>query len=90
MIIRSSEDIGGAIYEARRKLRLTQKELAKRAGVSTRWLREVEHGKATSQIGLVLRIMGFLGLELDIGYRSSQPHEDYPDLANALAEIYAC
>lgn len=90
MIIRSSEDIGGAIYEARRKLRLTQCELARRAGVSSRWLREVEHGKATAQIGLVLRIFRFLGLLLEISNQDSQPHDDYPDLAKALDEIYSC
>ena len=90
MIIRSSEEIGGAIYEARRNRRLTQNELAKRAGVSTRWLREAEHGKATAQIGLVLRVTNYLGLELDGGYQSAQNLDDYPEIESALAEIYAC
>ena len=61
MLIRTADDIGAAIFEARRRRRLTQVDLAAQAGVTSRGLREVEHGKPTAEIGLVLRVIAFLG-----------------------------
>jgi transcriptional regulator with XRE-family HTH domain len=71
---------------------MTQVELAKQAGVTSRWLREVEHGKATAEVGLVLRIMGFLGLELQITNRDENKatapvDSDYPDIDKILREM---
>lgn len=59
--------LGTAIRLRRRALGLTQADLAMQAGISTQTLSAVENGKATAQIGLVLRICRDLGLTLHAG-----------------------
>ena len=44
---------------------MSQRELAERAGVSRKWVYEVEAGKATSEFGLILRALDALGLTID-------------------------
>ena len=92
MLIRTADDIGAAIFEARRRRRLTQVDLAAQAGVTSRWLREVEHGKPTAEIGLVLRVIAFLGLEIDLANPadrkpSASADEEYPDIDNVIARM---
>jgi HTH-type transcriptional regulator / antitoxin HipB len=62
----SSKDIGNVIRAKRKADHLTQAEAAALCGVGTRFLGELEHGKATAQIGKVLRILNCLGLQLQI------------------------
>ncbi len=54
------------IHARRRTLRLTQDELADLAGVSTRFVHELEHAKATVRLDKVLAILHVLGLELSV------------------------
>jgi transcriptional regulator with XRE-family HTH domain len=44
---------------------MTQSRLAKTAGVSRRWLSDLESGKPTAEVGLVLKVLNALGLVLD-------------------------
>jgi HTH-type transcriptional regulator / antitoxin HipB len=62
----SSEDIGNMIRAKRKADSLTQAEAAAICGVGTRFWGELERGKATAQIGKVLRILNCLGLQLQI------------------------
>jgi HTH-type transcriptional regulator/antitoxin HipB len=55
MLLRAPIDIGCAIRDRRSKLGLDQQELARRVGVSRKWIVEVEKGKPRAEIGLVLR-----------------------------------
>ncbi len=64
MRIRTPLDLGLAIRERRRALGLDQRSLAKRIGVSRQWLVEVEKGKARAEVGLVLRALKALDIEL--------------------------
>jgi HTH-type transcriptional regulator/antitoxin HipB len=50
-----------ALRSARKRLGLTQAELALAAGVGVRFLVELEHGKPTARLGLVLRVIDALG-----------------------------
>jgi y4mF family transcriptional regulator len=59
-----ANDIGNYARDRRRDLRLTQAALASQAGVSRRWLADLEAGKPTIEVGLVLRVLRALGLEL--------------------------
>ncbi len=45
---------------------MTQDELAAATGVGRKWLSQVENGKATAEIGLVLRLVGVLGWEFEL------------------------
>ena len=59
-------DIGLFIRDYRRNKGLSQSDLATAAGVSRRWLANLESGKSTVELGLVLRTLAALDLALDI------------------------
>ncbi len=64
--LRTPTDFGAAIRDRRRQLGLDQMTLAKRVGVSRQWIVEVEKGKPRAGIGLLLRTLENLGLQLVI------------------------
>lgn len=47
-------------------LGLSQSQLAIQAGVSRKWLSEFERGKTAAELGLVLRLLNGLGLEIAV------------------------
>lgn len=55
--------LGLAIRSRRKRMRLSQSELATLAGVSVNLLSQVEKGKITTQIGKLLDIISTLGLQ---------------------------
>jgi y4mF family transcriptional regulator len=59
-------DIGSAVKLERDRLELTQDELAFAAGVSTRVVHQIEHGKETSRLDKVSAVLGALGLTLQV------------------------
>lgn len=65
MRIANARDLGLAVRQARQDRGQTQAELAAAAGVSRRWLSDLEAGKATAEFGLILRTLDALGLGLD-------------------------
>jgi y4mF family transcriptional regulator len=65
MRIASARDLGLAVRQARQDRGQTQAELATAAGVSRRWLSDLEAGKSTAEFGLILRTLDTLGLGLD-------------------------
>lgn len=65
MRIASARDLGLVVRQARQDQGQTQAELATAAGVSRRWLSDLEAGKATAEFGLILRTLDTLGLGLD-------------------------
>lgn len=54
------------IKERRKQLKLTQPELAERAGVGLRFVRELEQGKQTVQLDKVNQILALFGSELGV------------------------
>lgn len=65
MRIASARDLGLYVRERRRDLGKNQTDLAAAAGVSRRWLSDLEAGKATAEIGLVLKTLHALDIVLD-------------------------
>ncbi|GAA2619323.1 helix-turn-helix domain-containing protein [Paractinoplanes durhamensis] len=65
MRIGNADDLGRYVRSRRGAARISQADLAIRAGVSRRWLSDLESGKPTAEIGLVFKILGALGLYLD-------------------------
>jgi hypothetical protein len=61
-----STDIAKFIKERRKQLKLTQPELAERAGVGLRFVRELEHGKQTVQLDKVNQVLALFGSELGV------------------------
>ncbi len=67
MRARTPLDIGLAIRERRRELGLNQSELAAKVGVSRQWVVAVERGKPRAELGLVLRVLNVLGVDVWLG-----------------------
>ena len=64
MRIRTPLDLGLVIRDRRRKLGLSQTELARKAGVGRQWIVAIERGKPRAELGLVLRTFSALGLSI--------------------------
>jgi len=62
--IRSARDLGALLRRARKAEGLTQAEAAALAGVGVRFLSELERGKETAELGLVLRVCTRFGLDV--------------------------
>lgn len=72
------QDLGLALYRARKALGLTQADVALAAGVGLRFVVELEAGKTTVRLGKVLQVVQALGAGLNM---QGVPLAD--DLANA-------
>lgn len=64
--IESSVELGAAIRAERRRLGVTQKELAMAAGTGLRYLIELERGKPTARMDGVFKVLRALGGSLAI------------------------
>jgi HTH-type transcriptional regulator/antitoxin HipB len=69
MRVRSIRDLGVTVRGRRHELSLSQAELAKRAGVSRKWIYQFEGGKPTAELRLILRVLDALDLALDVSYQ---------------------
>jgi y4mF family transcriptional regulator len=67
--INTPEELGARVRERRAELGLTQGELADVAGVSPRFLSELENGKQTAQLAGIQRVLAALGLDLYLDIR---------------------
>lgn len=59
--ITSAQALGTALRAARKRLRLTQPDLALAAGVGVRFIVDLERGKPTVRLEQVLRVIDALG-----------------------------
>ena len=75
MRIRTTTDLGLIIRDRRRKLGLDQRVLADRVGVSRQWIVEIEKGKPRAEVGLLLRTLETLGLDLTVDARDTSTPE---------------
>ena len=53
------------VKERRRRLGLTQKELADRAGVGLRFIRDIEQGKKSLQLDKVNQLLALFGCRME-------------------------
>jgi HTH-type transcriptional regulator/antitoxin HipB len=86
--IHTPRDLGAAIRDRRKALDLDQTELARRAGVSRRWLVDAESGKPGAALILVLQTLRALGMEMLLSPEGAT-HEvepiETPDLDQVIA-----
>jgi len=64
--LRTPAELGALVRARRRALGTTQIELAALADVGPRFIGDLERGKATLEIGKVLRVLDRLGLRLSV------------------------
>ena len=71
MHIRTPVEFGQVIRDRRRRLKLSQADLARKVGVGRQWIVGIERGRSRAEFGLVLRTLSALGLSLtmDAGER---------------------
>ena len=67
MKIENTEQLGQLIRAQRKKLGVTQKELAMVSGTGLRFVIELEKGKPTCQLGKALQVAKALGLKFTGG-----------------------
>ncbi len=63
-------ELAKEITEMRKTAGLTQTELAKRAGVGLRFVREMEQGKPTVRLDKVNQVLALFGCELGVRTKS--------------------
>jgi ribosome-binding protein aMBF1 (putative translation factor) len=87
--VRSPQDLGHLIAQARRQRGQSQRQLAAELGVTQAWLSRVEQGHQKAWIGQVFRLSVYIGIELTAQTPASKdassepknsPAEDYPDI----------
>lgn len=64
-VIRSPEDLGRTIAEARRERDLTQEDLARATNLDRTYLARIEAGQSTILIERTLRLLQELGVRLE-------------------------
>jgi len=83
-------ELGLLVRERRHDLRLSQQELADRAGVSRPWLVTVEQGHSRAELGKVLALLAELGLTLDLSAADARvepgSEQETVDLDKLLAD----
>lgn len=88
MHIASIADIAALVRGRRLELGLSQGELAGRAKVSRKWINEFEAGgKATAELGHVLRVLEALDIDLEAGTGGRPPTHGDIDLDDILSDI---
>lgn len=87
--IRSPQDLGVLLAQARKRRGQSQRQLAAEFGVSQAWISRVEQGYQKTWIGQVFRLAVYLGVELTAeGEAAKQERrpatksasKNYPDL----------
>ena len=79
------ETLGKLIRQARKEQGLTQREFADAAGVGVRFLSELERGKKTAEVGLVLKVLTNAGFDMVLEHRKyKSPFAHFVDEGEAV------
>ncbi len=62
--ITNTSDLGRVIRTERKRLKVTQKELAMAAGTGLRFIVELERGKATCRVDGIFKVLQALGVRV--------------------------
>jgi HTH-type transcriptional regulator / antitoxin HipB len=80
-------DLATIARARRRDLGFSQAKVAEIVGVSRKWVYEFEGGKPAAELGIVMRTLDALGLEIDIVDPAKNPRaKSQVDLDEILAE----
>jgi y4mF family transcriptional regulator len=82
MQLRTPTDFGLVIRSRRRELGMSQQALSEQVGVSRQWIVEVEKGKPRAEIGLLLRTMRVLDLQIVAESPQRQQTTDPPPMVD--------
>ncbi len=71
MAIRSSKELGETIRLARKKLELSQTELARQASVRQALISDLENGVTSAKLDTIIKVLAALRLDLTVAARES-------------------
>lgn len=74
-IINSAKKFGLLIKDTRKKVRVTQKELAAASGTGIRFVQDLERGKPTCELNKSLIVASMLGIELQVKQRNGNEQD---------------
>jgi HTH-type transcriptional regulator/antitoxin HipB len=89
MKVRTAKDLGYLIKDRRRLLGLGQQDLARRIGVRRQWVINIEKGKRTAEVGLILKALATLGVDLDASVQRPAQSRTARDAADIDAVLRA-
>lgn len=69
MLVNSINDLAAVIRGRRLSMGLSQEQAAARTGVSRQWVGELERGKPTAELGLMLGLLDALDLKIEVDAR---------------------
>lgn len=69
--VTTPKDLGAIVRAVRLEAGIDQMKAAGLAGVGTRFFGDIERGKPTLRLGLVLQVLERLGLELTVARRAA-------------------
>jgi HTH-type transcriptional regulator / antitoxin HipB len=90
MYLRTPKEIGMLLRDRRKARKWTQDVFAQKLGVSRLWVLQLEQGKSTAQIGLVMRALNELNVPIQVDLSPAAPPGPYDvDLDTILRETAA-
>lgn len=81
--IHSTQDLGLALRAVRRSQKVRLEDMAALTGVSKQFASDVELGKDTVRLGLVLKVLAEMGLRVSVDI----PEQSAPELALLQAKL---
>ena len=85
MQVATAADVGRLVRSARTRRAMSQADLAAAAGVSRRWLVDLEAGKPRAELDLALRVLAVLG----VGLHTDAPETPRSSTATSTADSTA-
>ncbi len=79
-IIRSAKQLGTSLRRCRRLNKMTQAQVAKRAGLRQGTVSQIESGLDNVKLSTIMSLLRVLDLELTINTRSKGSHDDIEDM----------
>jgi HTH-type transcriptional regulator/antitoxin HipB len=86
MLVRTPAELGAVIRDRRRQLNLDQAALARRIGVSRPWIIAIERGHPGAALGLVLRAIDALDIQLDAKIDQTKHGPGVTDIDDIVAK----
>lgn len=80
-------NLSAFIKYQRKKLGLTQEELASKAGVGIRFIRELEQGKETLQLDKIEQVLNLFGFQLTPEKQQIDPYDIFWNYINKAVKI---
>jgi HTH-type transcriptional regulator/antitoxin HipB len=79
-LVRSPKQLGAALRRFRRERKMTQAQLASRAGLRQATVSQVENGLETVKLNTVMDLLRALDLEVVLQPRTKGSHKDIEEL----------